>query len=316
VPDANGELVPPNIMVFDTLGWKPNPFLLSKIAFKPPTIDQLAKETGIDPAILDLLRKNPEVVAELVSRFVATKQQEEVEPLSDGEPKTGEPSGGGGDVYGDAKDLYGDDMPDIPPGTPDPDGGDGATGGSGRGGGRSNSGGGGGSGAGDHANRDGKGGGGQGKRSPGQTCARLFISYVGTHPDEDESDPDGIDQAARMQIEERAIALITTVEPALHRTPEGNPGFDLYETDSSGKQIRWVEVKSMTGSLEDRPVGLSHTQFACAREKGDAYWLYIVEHATDPAHARVLRIQNPFANARTFTFDRGWSEIARMEPPH
>lgn len=316
VPDANGELVPPNIVVFDTLGWKPNPFLLSKIAFKPPTIDQLAKETGIDPAILDLLRKNPEVVAELVSRFVATKQQEEVEPLSDGEPKTGEPSGGGGDVYGDAKDLYGDDMPDIPPGTPDPDGGDGATGGSGRGGGRSNSGGGGGSGAGDHANRDGKGGGGQGKRSPGQTCARLFISYVGTHPDEDESDPDGIDQAARMQIEERAIALITTVEPALHRTPEGNPGFDLYETDSSGKQIRWVEVKSMTGSLEDRPVGLSHTQFACAREKGDAYWLYIVEHATDPAHARVLRIQNPFANARTFTFDRGWSEIARMEPPH
>ena len=90
---------------------------------------------------------------------------------------------------------------------------------------------------------------------------------------------------------------------------------DSYEADSSGRQIRWVEVKSMTGSLEDRPVGLSHTQFDHAREKGDAYWLYVVEHVTDLAQARVLRIQNPAGNARTFTFDRGWSQIARTELP-
>jgi hypothetical protein len=100
----------------------------------------------------------------------------------------------------------------------------------------------------------------------------------------------------------------------LRRTPGGNPGFDLYEADSSGKQIRWIEVKAMTGSLKDRPVGMSHTQFYYARERGDAYWLYVVEHATDPAQARVLRIQNPAAHARTFTFDRGWSEIAQTEP--
>ncbi|MCZ3100085.1 DUF3883 domain-containing protein, partial [Acinetobacter baumannii] len=83
-----------------------------------------------------------------------------------------------------------------------------------------------------------------------------------------------------------AIDLIVGLEPALRRTPEGNPGFDLFEIDSDGRQTRWVEVKSMTGTLEDRPVGLSHTQFEFAREKGDAYWLYVVEHATDPAQAR------------------------------
>jgi len=71
----------------------------------------------------------------------------------------------------------------------------------------------------------------------------------------------------------------------------------------------------MTGTLEDRPVGLSHTQFDLAREKGEAYWLYVVECATDTAHARVLRIQNPAGHARTFTFDYGWSEIAITEPP-
>lgn len=326
VPNADGELVPPGLVVFDTLGWKPNPFLLTKITFKPPIIDQLAKEAGIDPAILDLLRRDPAIVAELTSRLSANPTPEP-EPSTATEPESDEPSGS--DVYDGAKDLYGDDMPDIPPGTPDPDGGDGvgtAAGGGGqgrtgtgtsRGGGQGNGGGHGGSGG--HSTPGDKGGGkggGQGKRTPGHAGGRPFISYVGTHPDDDGPDPDGLDQEARMQIEERAIDLIIGLEPALRRTPEGNPGFDLYKTDSSGKQIRWVEVKSMTGSLRDRPVGLSHTQFDCAREKGEAYWLYVVEHATDPAQARVLRIQNPVGHARTFTFDRGWSEIAQTEPPH
>ncbi|WP_245004448.1 sacsin N-terminal ATP-binding-like domain-containing protein [Paraburkholderia sacchari] len=314
VPDANGELVHPRLVVFDNLGWKPNPFLLTKLAFRPPIIDQLAKVAGIDPAALDLLRKyGITSVTELASRLGIVNPPTEVEPPPDAEPETDEASGD--DVYGDAKDLYGDDMPDIPPGTPDPDGGDGSSDGAGRGG--KGSGGAPGS-SGAHGASGGKGngngGGGHGKRTPGQTAARPFISYVGAHPNDDGPDPDGLDQATRMQIEGHAIDLIIGLEPALRRTPDGNPGFDLYEADRSGKQIRWVEVKSMTGSLQDRPVGLSHTQFDCAREKGDAYWLYVVEHATDTAQARVLRIQNPVAHARTFTFDRGWSEIAQTEP--
>lgn len=320
VPNADGELVPPGLVVFDTLGWKPNPFLLTKITFKPPIIDQLAKEAGIDPAILDLLRRDPAIVAELTSRLSANptpepKPSPAPEPEAD-EPEADEPSDG--DVYDDAKDLYGDDMPDIPPGNPDPDGGDGvgtgaASGGQGRTGtgtsrGRGHGNGGGHGTAGD---RGGDKGSGRGKRTPGHAGGRPFISYVGTHPDDDGPDPDGLDQAARMQIEGRAIDLIIGLEPALRRAPEGNPGFDLFETDSGGMQIRWVEVKSMTGTLEDRPVGLSHAQFDCAREKGDAYWLYVVERATVSAQARVLRIQNPAGRARTFTFDHGWCEIAK-----
>ena len=118
-----------------------------------------------------------------------------------------------------------------------------------------------------------------------------------------------------MRIEELAIEQIVKLEPALNRTPEGNPGYDLYENDSSGAAVRWVEVKSMTGTLADRPVGLSRTQFECARARGAAYWLYVVEHVTDPEQVRILRIQNPVAHARTFTFDRGWEQIALAEPP-
>ena len=326
VPDASGELVPPNLVVFDTLGWKTNPFLLTKINFKPPIIDQLAKEVGIDPAILDLLRRDPAIVAELASRLSANPTPEP-NPSTAPESATDEPYDG--DVYDSAKDLYGDDMPDIPPGTLDPDGGDAVGTGAARGGGQGSPGTGTsrGDGRGNGGTHDGSGGhdatgdkgsgrgSGQGKRTPGQAGGRPFISYVGTHPDDEGPDPDGLDQTERMQIEGYAIDLIIGLEPTLCRTPEGNPGFDLFETDNRGNQIRWVEVKSMTGSLENRPVGLSHTQFEYAREKGDAYWLYVVEHATGPVPARVLRIQNPVGHTRTFTFDRGWSDIALTEPP-
>lgn len=313
VPNGDGELLPPELVVFENLDWKPNPFLQTKITFKPPIINQLASEVGIDPAILDLLRSDPAIIAELTSRL-STGTTPKPEPLPAPTPGTDEPVDE--DVYDDAKDLYGDDMPDIPSGTPDPDGGDDSS--SGAGGSRTGTGtsrkgrqsnGERSSGSVSHGTTEGKRGK-QGKRTPGRDMGRPFISYVGTHPNDDDSDPDGLDQTERMHIEGRAIDLIIELEPTLHRTPEGNPGFDLFESDSDGRQIRWVEVKSMTGTLEDRPVGLSHTQFDYAREKGDAYWLYVVEHATDPAKARILKIQNPAGLARTFTFDHGWRQIA------
>lgn len=305
VPNDAGHLVPPSLIVFDSIGWKPNPFLQTKILFKPPIIDQLAREAGIEPAALDLLRKlGITDLAGLTSRLGING------PLSETEPTTFPVWEGDefseGDVYDDAKDLYGDDMPEIPSGTSDPDSGDDVVRGPGGGGfkGQNTSGG-----------KGGRNGSGHGKRTPGHVGGRPFISYVGAHPDDDRPDPDGLKHTERMKIEEEAIDLITRLEPGLYRTQEGNYGFDLYEADSSGKPIRWVEVKSMTGSLEDRPVGLSHTQFNCAREKGDAYWLYIVEQATDAVQARVLKIQNPAGMSRTFTFDSGWRKIALTVPP-
>lgn len=331
VPDANGELQPPQLVTFDSLKWKPHPFLLTKIQFKPPLIDQLAKEAGIDPAALDLLRRyGITSVADLASRLGIIEAPPPPETGFANENESDQ-SLDEGDVYDDAKDLYGDDMPDIPPGSHDPEDGNGAgsgervehgiAGGEGKmrtGTGGSPKGGNGGK----AADSKGRTGDGRGKRGtgrahgkPGASGRHSFISYVGTHPDEEESDPDGLDQATRMAVESEAIEKIIALEPSLKRTPDGNPGFDLYETDAAGKPIRWVEVKSMTCFLTDRPVGLSRTQFDCAREHGAAYWLYVVEQATNIEEARILRIRDPVAHARTFTFDHGWIEIARTEPP-
>jgi len=98
-------------------------------------------------------------------------------------------------------------------------------------------------------------------------------------------------------------------EPLLQRTPLNNPGFDLIETNASGRPKRWVEVKAMTGTLESRPVGISRTQFLAAQEYGEQYWLYIVENAGSQSDARVVRIKDPAGRACTFTFDRGWGNI-------
>tara|TARA_R110002095_G_scaffold164795_1_gene142970 strand:+ start:598 stop:957 length:360 start_codon:yes stop_codon:yes gene_type:complete len=117
-----------------------------------------------------------------------------------------------------------------------------------------------------------------------------------------------------MQLEAKAIEKIIALEPNLQKTAEGNKGFDLYEEDAEGNVVRWVEVKSMTGSLNDRPVGLSRAQFDLASERREDFWLYVVEHASEIEAARVVKIQDPAGRAGTFTFDSGWLSIAEISP--
>ena len=268
VTDVDGNLLPSELVVFDTLGWKPNPFLLSKIRFKPPILDQLAEEAGIEPGVLALLKElGLTSVADLRERLGV---QAEPTPHNGVNP---------GNVEDAPKNLLGDTPPPTPSDPDPPAGADPAAPGD--------------------VERRGKG-------------SRPFTSYVGTHPDGEDSDPDGLDQAARMTLEAKAIEFILSGEPGWQRTTTNNPGFDLYETGSDGQPTRWCEVKAMTGSLTDRPVGLSRTQFDCARAHGDAYWLYVVERAGMDS-ARIVRIQDPAGNARTFTFDHGWLGIAKLD---
>ncbi len=151
-----------------------------------------------------------------------------------------------------------------------------------------------------------------GRKPTGSRKGGIFISYIAVEPDEQEPDPDKLAPVQRQALEEAAISHILAVEPALRRTPRHNPGYDLFEPDEHGNPVRWIEVKAMTGSLADRPVGMSYKQFTCAQEHGAAFWLYIVEQA-GTANARLVRIQDPAGKARTFTFDRGWLAVADIE---
>lgn len=293
VPDTYDELRPPASVMFDSLGWKTNTLLQSKIRFKPPILDQLAREAGIEPGVLELLKKlGVTSEAELRDRLGVSDE---------GASDNDEPVEGVEDAI---RKLLGETPRPTPP-APDPYGPDTPHGGSSDG----NK---------DHAaadsnsRRDGSSGNPSTKRGPGSAGGRPFISYVGIHPDENQPDPDGLEHNARMALEERAIRAIITREPAWQRTKTHNPGFDLYVNDAVGTPIRWCEVKAMSGSLDDRPVGLSRKQFEHARDHGGAFWLYIVEFA-GMDHPRIVRVQDPVGHARTFTFDHGWRDIAIID---
>ena len=276
IPNGAGELRRPELVLFDTLGWAPNAFLLSKIRFKSPIVAELARQAGIEPGVIDLLKElNLGSEGELRKRL----------GIPDDAGSTEDPAGGSG---GDPE------KPKAPNG--------------GNGGGTENGGGGGSGTAPDQEERAPATAGGSGRDRVGE-----FISYVTVHPDDSERKPDGLEHKDRMALETQAINLVCRSEPGLKRARTGNPGYDLFEVGPDGRLVRWIEVKAMAKGLVDRPVGLSRAQFKCAREHADAYWIYVVEYAGHPHGARVVRIQDPAGKARTFTFDSGWLDIAQID---
>ena len=219
IPDANGVLQSPEFLVFESLDWTPNPLLLSKIHFKPPLVDALAREAGIEPGTLDLLKRLG-LTSETELRRKLGVTEDEVHGAAD-EPQTSS-LGGGASLRADAGNQIAGPASVV------------------------------------HLDEPGVGGGRGvaeprgGKRTPGSAGERPFISYIGAHPDGEESDPEGMDHAERMALEDKAITIIRRAEAILHRTPTNNPGFDLFEPGTGGQPVRWVEVKAMSGSLRDR----------------------------------------------------------------
>jgi Domain of unknown function (DUF3883) len=305
IPGSDGKLQSPAFVTFESLGWESNPFLLSIIHFKPPIIETLAKEAGIEPGVLDLLKRLG------VTSEAQLRERLGVRDAALGKKVADSVQGAIGKLLGGTSEP----TPAIPDPTGlDPPGnvagrsaqsqrGNGATASSHPEGRASQPGS-----SGRNAHTTGERNG-SGTRSGGSQAVRPFVSYVAAHSEEDGPDPDGLEYRARMELEEKAIALILAREPRLRRTPTHNPGFDLFEGED-GHPARWVEVKAMTGDLRDRPVGMSRAQFEFARQGGEAYWLYVVEHAGSEGDARIVRINDPAGKAKTFTLDHGWLNIA------
>ncbi|RUW61852.1 DUF3883 domain-containing protein [Mesorhizobium sp. M7A.F.Ca.US.008.03.1.1] len=302
IPHSDGSLVVPSAVNFEALDWKPNPVLQAKILFKPPLVEALAREVGIDPEVLDLLKKlGITSLANLQARL-------EIETGTDSESPNSE-----SDAHGASKESASTvvaNREDAVQQEFDKEGEKGGRSASQQDGSSNKDG----NGSGERqAEGGGRPGNGQGPRKNTTNGEREFISYVAVHHESDDEDPDGLDQSARMALEAKAIELVIEREPRLQRTPQGNKGFDLVENDAAGEPERWVEIKAMKGTLADRPVGLSPAQFEFARRAQDQYWLYVVEEAGLRQRSRIVKIQNPVGRAGHFTFDRGWAEIAETD---
>ena len=298
VPDGAGRLLRPSQVSLDDLGWQSNAFLESKVGFRPPVIDILAQEAGIRPRLLDAVKQAEaegidvgEILAEAVQR--ARGEARPLPTAEESHPEDGTAPAQPGRVPTPQPPREPGAPPDAPPrpeggasAPPRPEGGASAP-----------------------ATRARSGGAGSGKRT--------FRSYIEVREEaEDAPDPDGLSHEQRMALEEAAIGLIVGREPRLRRTTPGTHGYDLCEVNGeTGEIVRWVEVKSMRGGWDAGPVGLSHTQFGLAREKREAYWLYVVEYAGDAERASVVRIRDPAGRDSDYLFDEGWREAAGPEPP-
>jgi hypothetical protein len=301
IPTTDGKLVSPDEVVFEHIEptWSPNAVLQTVLKFRPSALAQLADATGWSLELLTRIKKSGLSDEEVLERLGLGKESEEGESgASDGDSKNGEGDGSSGAGSSNEGEAGGGASGNGNLGESD-----GA--GFGGNGGRSSSGG----------SNSSSGGGASSSSSNKNSHAgrREFFSYLKTHPVEVEDDEfsDSETHEERMQVEKIAIDHILKFEPDLQRTPAGNKGFDLFGTDADGQTNRWIEVKAMVGTLANHPVGMSKAQFEMALEKGFRYWLYIVENATSD-EPRILRIQDPAGNARTFTLDEGWREIAKV----
>ena len=291
VPSSDGHLSLPGAVTFEETNWKENHTLTSLIAFKPRVMDELAKEAGFEPGALDFLKKlGLTSLADLEERL-GTGEDTNVDdpPVEQREDGRGDSSG---ESDSDIEDTASSESAQTGTKSDEPQTQNTKE--------RSDI-------------SEGSNASPNYRNTNDPSRPREFVSYVRVRSDDGEEDPDGLVHEARMTLEDTAISLIQSEEPQLKRTPTNNPGFDLSEVGPDGKISKWVEVKAMTGTLDDRPVGLSKTQFEYAQEHRSAYWLYVVERAGDSEEARVLRIQDPAGKAQTFTFDHGWRASAVVQ---
>lgn len=268
----DGELHRPEFVSFDLLGWDKNPFIESKIHFKSQGLEMLASEMGVSLEMFELIKEENVNMADLKA-FLEQRDKA-------GESKSTDSSEAGATTPPQNGDGFIEPGSEVSAGQGGP------------------------------IDRESHDGGGDNNTSADSASPREFISYVAVGPDEEELDPDGLEQEKRMNLEAEAIERILAHERDWRRTEQNNPGYDLYKVDSVGRQSCWCEVKAMKGSLQNRPVGISHTQFGYAIERGESYWLYVVEYADDDEKYRIVKIQDPVGKARTFTFDRGWIDVA------
>lgn len=152
------------------------------------------------------------------------------------------------------------------------------------------------------------------ERKPSLRTQRLR-SYVSPKRD-DTSSSEGLkgDREYIDAIDKAAMAAVVDWEgkrgydPRVQ--PHNNPGFDIISEPKEGGETRYIEVKGLADDWTERGVKLSRTQMQFARDKGDEFWLYVVEHASDPKKRNVHAIRNPFEKSDEFWFDQGWIDMA------
>ena len=148
---------------------------------------------------------------------------------------------------------------------------------------------------------------------------RRLLSYVRRKQEEASEGTKGRSASTdhNLAVEVFARRAVCAYEKARGRNArqmaQTHPGHDIVSHDPLTGEERLIEVKGVDGEWNLTGVGLSRMQFSNAQDYGDRYWLYVVEFASDPDHARIHAIRNPAMQVTSFMFDGNWREAAANE---
>ena len=147
--------------------------------------------------------------------------------------------------------------------------------------------------------------------TPPKSQGGTYPVFVQLPGDVKDPKPDPKRQERRVKTDDAGIEYVKTFELRNGRHPQvkphNNPGYDILSENE--EEIRYIEVKSLTHSWGESGVALSKTQFEFGKEKGDEYWLYVVEEVGD-GEPVLHRIQNPAELANKFHFNSSWNVVS------
>ncbi|WP_440879122.1 sacsin N-terminal ATP-binding-like domain-containing protein [Vibrio natriegens] len=95
----------------------------------------------------------------------------------------------------------------------------------------------------------------------------------------------------------------------IKKAPRNNKGYDLIEVSERHDVVRYIEVKTLTGTWSEGGVSLTPSQFNFALETTN-WWLFVVENI-NRENPQVHKFENPVRIVNRFAFDSSWKPLAK-----
>ena len=155
----------------------------------------------------------------------------------------------------------------------------------------------------------------RGQPQPHRTKAGRLMSYAAGPGDADRPTPDSDPEraAARDATGRAAVEYFMATQAArwksLTEMAHNNPGFDVRAIANDDHE-EYIEVKGQSGAWTQVGVALTPTELMTAQQKGNRYWLCVVEYAQDDKRRQLHLLRNPYGLTQQFRFDVGWKSAA------
>lgn len=153
------------------------------------------------------------------------------------------------------------------------------------------------------------------RHRPHRTKSGRLLSYAAGPGESEQPNPDDdpAKAAAREATGRAAVEYFMATQAerwtSLAEMPHNNPGFDVQAIADDGQE-EFIEVKGQSGAWTQEGVALTPTELMTAQQKGDRYWLCVVEYAQDDKRRQLHLLRNPFGLTQQFRFDVGWKSAA------